>query len=325
LKSGFESRFLSALPDSSLTERWMIGVSGGRDSVLLLHLLLSHGRRDLLVCHVDHGLRPESGEDARFVAGLAAQYGLPFMAAREDVASRAKRGRKSIETAARETRYAFFARAAREHDCPRLFLAHHADDQVETFLFHLFRGASARGLSGMRPMATRAIHGLTMRVARPLLGVWREEIDACIAAHGLAFREDASNASAQHTRNRLRHEIIPFIERAFDRGIRRSVWRAAEILREEDEFLGSLASAFPARVELSVPELRAHPVALQRRILCAWLKAGGIPEPSFDDVENVRHLLDGRRAKVNLPGGNHARRRSKLLFLETLAKPGHSG
>ena len=302
----------------------MIGVSGGRDSVLLLHLLLSHGLRDLVVCHVDHGLRLESGEDARFVAGLAAQYGLSFAAIREDVASRAKRSRKSIETAARETRYAFFARAAREHDCPRLFLAHHADDQVETFLFHLFRGASARGLSGMRPMATHTVHGVTMRIARPLLGVWREEIDACIATHGLAFREDASNASAQHTRNRLRHEIIPFIERAFDRGIRRSVWRAAEILREEDEYLGEASSAFPARAELSVPELRAQPVALQRRILCAWLKAGGIPEPSFDDVENVRHLLSGRRAKVNLPGGNHARRRSKLLFLEPLAKSGHA-
>jgi tRNA(Ile)-lysidine synthase len=322
LKSGFESRFLSALPESSLTERWMIGVSGGRDSVLLLHLLLSHGCGDLVVCHVDHGLRPESGEDARFVAGLAAQYGLPFAAFREDVAARAKRCRKSIETAAREIRYAFFARAAREHDCPRIFLAHHADDQVETFLFHLFRGASARGLAGMRSVATRTIHGVEMRIARPLLGVWREEIDACIAAHGLAYREDASNASAQHTRNRLRHEIIPFIERAFDRGIRRSVWRAAEILREEDEYLGEEAAAFQARGDLSVPDLRAQPVALQRRILCAWLKAGGIPEPSFEDVENVRHLLSGRRAKVNLPGGNHARRRSKLLFLET--KPGHA-
>jgi tRNA(Ile)-lysidine synthase len=302
----------------------MIGVSGGRDSVLLLHLLLSHGRGDLVVCHVDHGLRPESGEDARFVAGLAARYGLPFAAFREDVASRARRSRKSSETAARETRYAFFARAAREHDCPRIFLAHHADDQVETFLFHLFRGASARGLCGMRPTATRTIHGIEMRIVRPLLGVWREEIDACIAMHDLAFREDASNASAQHTRNRLRHEIIPFIERAFDRGIRRSVWRAAEILREEDELLGEMASPFQARAELSVPELRAQPVALQRRIIAAWLKARGIPEPSFDDVENVRHLLDGRRAKVNLPGGNHARRRSKLLFIEGLAKPGHS-
>jgi tRNA(Ile)-lysidine synthase len=323
MKSGFESRFLSALPESSLTERWMIGVSGGRDSVLLLHLLLSHGRSDLVVCHVDHGLRPESGEDARFVAALAARYGLPFAAFREDVAARARRSRKSIETAARDARYAFFARAAREHDCPRIFLAHHADDQVETFLFHLFRGASSRGLSGMRPLSARTIHGLELRIARPLLGVWREEIDACIATHGLAFREDASNASAQHTRNRMRHEIIPFIERAFDRGIRRSVWRAAEILREEDELLGELTSPFEARAELSVPELRAQPVALQRRIIAAWLKARGIPEPSFDDIENVRHLLDGRKAKVNLPGGNHARRRAKLLFLEGLAKPGH--
>jgi len=311
-----QARLAAALPESCRTERWMIGVSGGRDSILLLDLLTAHGCRDLLVCHLDHGLREESSEDARFVAEMAAQRGLPFVTERRDVAEKAKAESKSIETAAREARHLFFAETARTHDCPRLFLAHHADDQAETFLFHLFRGASTSGLSGMRTLSRHRIAGIDLSICRPLLAVWREEIDACVAGRGLAYREDASNESGDYTRNRVRHEIIPMMEQILDRGIRRSLWRASEIFREEDELLASLAGEFPQTATLSVPELKAQPVALQRRILLAWLRRAGIPEPGFDDVESVRGLLAGRGAKVNLPGGAHARRREKKLFLE---------
>lgn len=283
--------------------------------MLLLDLLLSHGVRDLLVCHVDHALRSESAEDARFVAEIAERHQLPFAGARVEVAARARQSGKSVETAAREARHAFFARTARENDCPRLFLAHHADDQTETFLFHLFRGVAASGLAAMRPLAAQEVDGFTLQIVRPLLGMWREEIDLVIAKRGLSFREDASNAGLGPTRNRMRHEIIPFIERSLGRGVTRSVWRAAEILREEDD-LQALAAVFPLSGTLSVPGLRTRPVALQRRILHTWLKAAGVPEPGFEDVENVRSLLFERRAKVNLPGGNFARRRAKVLFLE---------
>jgi tRNA(Ile)-lysidine synthase len=284
--------------------------------VALLHQLLAAGFKDLIVCHLDHALRPDGGENARFVADLAAQYGLEAVIGRQDVAGRAKRRRQSLETAGREARYGLFAQVARNRECPRLFLAHHADDQVETFLFNLFRGSAGTGLAGMRPLSTQVIGGVSLQISRPLLGVWRAEIDTYIARHGLAFREDSSNTDLRHTRNRLRHEVIPAIEQALQREIRGPVWRAAEILRAEDEWLASLVPPGELPGDLETEELRAQPLALQRRRLHAWLKAHAVPNVGYEEVEAVRTLLDGRRAKVNLPAGWHARRRARKLFLE---------
>jgi tRNA(Ile)-lysidine synthase len=295
-------------------ERCLVGVSGGRDSVTLLHQLHAAGFRKLIVCHLDHGLRSESGAEASFVETLAAQFHFKFVLQREDVSALAKRRRKSVETAAREARYSFFAHVAREHDCPRLFLAHHADDQVETMLFNLFRGAAANGLAGMSPLTTRTIDGVVLQISRPLLGTWREEIDAYVSRHRLAFVEDPSNADRKFTRNRLRHEIIPLLEQAFGRDIRRAIWRSAEILRAEDALLGDLVGEMLP--EISVPALAIEPVAVQRRRLHTWLKSQGVPDVGFAEVEAVRTLLNSRAAKVNLPGGWHARRRAKRLFLE---------
>lgn len=295
-------------------ERCLVGVSGGRDSVALLHQLHAAGFHDLIVCHLDHGLRSESGDEARFVEKLAGQFHFKFVLKREDVSALAKQRHKSVETTAREARYSFFAQVARQHDCPRLFLAHHADDQVETLLFNLFRGAAAHGLAGMSPLTARAVDGVPLQISRPLLGTWREEIDDYVSRHRLAFVEDASNSDRKFTRNRLRHEVIPLLEQSFGREIRRAIWRSAEILRAEDELLGELIG--PPSPELSVPALAIEPVAVQRRRLHAWLKSQGVPDVGFAEVEAVRALLSGRTAKANLPGGWHARRRAKRLFLE---------
>ena len=299
---------VGAIPDGPA----LIGVSGGRDSVALLHALA--GRR-VIVCHLDHALRAESAEDARFVARLAKQHGMEAVIARENVAARAKRRRQSLETAAREARYAFFARVARERECPHVLLAHHADDQVETLLFNLLRGSGAAGLAGMSAHSTRRVGGIELHIHRPLLGVWREEIDAYIAAHALEFREDASNADPRHTRNRMRHEALPALEKAFGREVRRAMWRSAEILRAEDALLDSLVPAGIA-ADIDTAALRALPLAIQRRTLQAWLRAQGVADVGFEEIERVRALLDGPRAKVNLPGGVHARRRAKKLFIE---------
>ena len=296
-------------------ERCLIGVSGGRDSVALLHMLLGAGFKKLTVCHLDHGLRDEGREDARFVEALAERHGLKLASARVNVAALAKRKKLSLETAAREARYAFFARVARTEKCPRLFLAHHADDQAETFLFNLFRGSAAAGLAAMRPLATRTVGSVTLQIARPLLGMWREKIDAYIAAQKIAFRDDTSNTDPRHTRNRMRHEIIPAIERALGRDIRRAVWRAAEILRDENDFLASLPELRDLPETLETSALRAQPVALQRRVIHAWLRTQRVAEIGFAEVEAIRSLLAGHRAKVNLPGGLHARRRAGRIFL----------
>jgi len=297
-------------------EAALIGVSGGRDSVALLHALAALGFTDLVVCHLDHGLRAESAADAKFVRKLARELKLPCVIEREDVAARAKRGKQSLETAAREARYAFFARVAVKRGCARLFLAHHADDQVETLLFNLLRGSGAAGLGGMNAITSRTVAGVALTIHRPLLGVWREEIDAYVGAHQFDFREDASNADPRHTRNRLRHELLPAIERAFGRDVRRALWRTAEILRAESAVLDALIPATAREATLDVASLRALPLALRRRLLHAWLRGQGVPLIGFAEVEQVRSLLDGARAKVNLPAGWHARRRAGRLFLE---------
>lgn len=320
------SELTLTLPGLSRGARYLIGVSGGRDSTALLHALTADGFDSLIVCHLNHGLRGAAGAgDARFVAALAKRLGLEAVIEKTDVAQMAAKRGQSIETAARAARYEFFARVARVRRCHSLFLAHHADDQVETFLFNLFRGAGRAGLGGISPDCERLVFpttgktrhcaGVRLRLLRPMLGVWRREIDGYIAAHGLRYREDASNLSLEHTRNRIRHDLLPVVETVFGRDVCPAVWRAAEILRAEDEWLEGLALAEPAR-ELAVPELRSQPLAQQRRRILDWLRRQGVPNAGFEEVEAVRSLIHGERAKVNLPGNWHARRREKRLFLE---------
>ena len=301
----------------SRTARYLVGVSGGRDSVALLHALVEAGFRRLIVCHLNHGLRGRAAAaDARFVATLAARLGLECESEQVDVARLAKKMGQSLETAAREVRYAFFARVARRRRCRSLFLGHHAGDQVETFLFNLFRGSGRGGLGGMSPDSVRLVDGVRLRLLRPLLGVWREEMEAFLKARALRFREDASNQATDFTRNRIRHELIPALERVFGRDVRGAVWRTALILRAEEEWLSELAGT-ETGTELDAPLMRGQPVAQQRRRILAWLRRNGVPKPGFDQVESVRSLLEtGGAAKVNLPGNWHARRRAKRLFLE---------
>lgn len=291
----------------------LIGVSGGRDSVALLHALVAGGYRQLIVCHLDHGLRAESAEDARFVAELAASSCLEAVVERCDVRARARQRHESLEAAGRHARAEFCARVAAERGVRAAFLAHHADDQVETFLFNLCRGAGSAGMAAMRPV-TRFD---ALWIVRPLLGVWREEIDAYVAHHHIAFREDVSNADIAFTRNRLRHEAIPALSAALGRDVRRAIGRAAEILRDEDEFLSSMPETHAAAGELGVKPLRDQPVAVQRRVIHGWLTASGVRAIGFEEVEAVRSMLTERGAKVNLPGGLHARRRAGRLFIQT--------
>ncbi len=313
----FCEKAAAALVKCDASEQWLIGVSGGRDSVALLHFLASSGFRDLIVCHLDHRLRgAASAADARFVARLAERLGLRAIVEKCDVAALAAESRQSLETAGRAARNAFFFRTARVEKCAGIFLAHHADDQVETFLFNLFRGAGAGGLGGMRVESARTEGASELRVIRPLLAVWRAEVDEYIAAHRLKFREDATNFDGENSRSRMRQKIIPMIEQALGRGVRKAVWQAAEILRAQQEFIQA-GTAVTER-ELSVPELRALPEAPQSALIHRWLKENGVPNLTFALVQSVRALLptDAKIAKVNLPGGRHVRRRAKRLFVE---------
>ena len=317
-------RFLQALRAYPPGARYLVGVSGGRDSVTLLHALLAAGYRRLTVCHLDHGLRGRaSREDARFVGRLAARHGLALETGRVDVGTLARDEELSMEAAGREARHRFFAEVAGRRRCRTIFLAHHADDQAETFLFNLLRGAGAAGLAGMAVESERAVGwgSRTLRTVRPLLGVWRAEIDDYAAAHRLRWREDPTNADPIHaTRNCLRAETLPLLSQAMGRDVRPALWRAADLLRAEDAWLAALVAAegeLPA--ELPVKTLAAQPLAHQRRTIRAWLAARGVAGVGYEEVERVRGLLDvasGGPAKVNLPGDHHARRRAGRLFVE---------
>lgn len=294
-------------------DRYLVGVSGGRDSVALLHALVRREYRRLIVCHLEHGLRGRSGRaDAAFVARLAKENGLQYEAASAKVRELAKQGKHSVETAARAARYDFFSEVARRRRCPRIFLGHHADDLVETFLMNLFRGAGGEGLRSMQAVSRQG----NLTIIRPMLSVWRDEIDRYVASHDLKFREDPTNRSLQQTRNRFRHRIIPLLEKEFGREIRKSVWRAATIAAGEEELLASMMPAISP--ELSVADLHKQPTALQRRIIRAWLRTHHVSNIDFQLIERVRGLVDpaGATAKTNLPGDRHVRRRAKKIFLE---------
>ena len=300
--------------------RYLIGVSGGRDSVALLHWLVECGYNKLIVCHLNHRLRGRSSRvDAIFVRKLAAKYDVDLALGAIDVRALAVRTKQSIETAARDARYKFFAQVAKRRRCHTIFIGHHADDLVETFLINLFRGAGPGGLSAMRGVSVRKIDNVKLQIVRPLLGVSREQIDDYVREQGLKFREDASNKNLAPLRNRIRHRIIPEIEKQLGRNVRGTIWRAATIASEEENFFETLLPDKLSKLTaLAVKPLRAMPVAVQRRMLHEWLRARDVPDLSFDLVERVRALLDlsNCAAKTNLPQDRHVRRRAGQIFIE---------
>jgi tRNA(Ile)-lysidine synthase len=307
-----------ALRNLSPRQRYLIGVSGGRDSVALLHWLVDLGYRKLIVCHLDHQLRGRSSQaDADFVEKLATKYDLDLATGAADVRALAKRNKMSIETAAREARYEFFAKIANQRRCYTIFLGHHADDLVETFLFNLFRGAGLAGLGAMREISQRRIGDVDLTIVRPFLGVWRDEIDRYVRKHRLKFREDASNKNLAPLRNRLRRRIIPYLEKTLDRKIRTSIWRAATIAAEEEAWIDMMAKGPDSQgVYLSVENLSRLSTALQRRVIMTWLREQEIADISFEVIERVRSLLDPKIAKINLPKDRHVRRRAGKIFVE---------
>jgi tRNA(Ile)-lysidine synthase len=302
------------------TRRYLIGVSGGRDSVALLDGLTTLGYRRLIVCHLDHQLRGRASKaDAKFVCDLAANMNLECEGGRVDIAALARRTKQSLETAGRNARYDFFGGIARRRRCRTIFLGHHAGDLVETFLFNLFRGAGSTGLSGMRQVASRNVDGVQLTIVRPLLNTARSEINAYLKSHRLKFRDDETNESLLPLRNRIRRRIIPYIEKQLGRKISKALCRAAMISADEAEWMESFVD-FRATVSgvLAVSDLRRQPRALQRRTIHRWLQSRKVEDLDFDTIERVRALLDPdpREAKTNLPRDRHARRRAGKLFVE---------
>ncbi|MFO1482239.1 MAG: tRNA lysidine(34) synthetase TilS [Verrucomicrobiaceae bacterium] len=306
------------------SEPALLAISGGRDSVALLHLLLEAGFTKLILCHLNHGLRgKESDGDAAFVERLAKKHGLKCEMETQPVATMAKKQRLSLEAAAREARHAFLLRMAEKHDAWIVFLAHHAEDQAETILANLCRGSGLGGLAGMR-LVQRLDSGL--HLVRPLLHVRRSEIDAYLKSKRLRFCEDSSNTSPKHRRNRLRHEALPLLNDIYARDVASLITRFGSLAERDDDCLQSEAMAYLSAegrlnddrsLPITKELLSLHPAVLSR-VFALWLREvcelHGIDS---DIIEGAMDMLAaGGPAKMNLPDDRHLRRKAKRIWVD---------
>ncbi len=302
--------------------RYLAAVSGGHDSMALLHFLHGAGYRNLVVCQIDHGLRGEASTgDADFVREKAEVYGYPVELHAVDVAAFSQTEKLSLETAARELRYRAFAEVAEKHDCRRLFLAHHADDRVETVLINLFRGTGAKGLAGIEPETSRVVAGVALEMIRPFLSITRGEITRYVERKGIAYREDESNASDFALRNRVRNRLMPLLGEIFGRDVRPAVLRAADLAALEEAWASEATGPLPRKGEsggLDVAALREMPEGQRQRVLLIWLRASGVPDCGHDEVARAQTVVmaEARPARASLPGDHQVRRREGILFIE---------
>ncbi len=321
----------AALNAGSLLEgvcRLGVAVSGGADSVAMLHLLTPVCRRQritLVALHLNHGLRGVASDgDAAFVRTLCARLGIVSVVGRVrglDGKRPKRRGAcQSLEMAARAARQAFFRRVAQRHRLDAVAVAHHRDDVAETVLLRLMRGAGAAGLSGMRPRAM--VDGLL--VIRPLLGIAREALRAWMRLHNEVWRDDASNTDISIPRNRVRTSVLPFLEETFGSGVVGGLAQSADLLREDDAALDALAAdaqtATCAGTGLIADRLMPLPAALRRRVVYRWmLDRGGAAAATFETVRRVlEKLAEGsRRWRLAAGGGIRIGYREGVLSTDT--------
>lgn len=227
--------------------RVAVALSGGPDSVALLHILRELAAQGELVlagaAHFNHRLRGDASDaDEAFCRELTASLGVAFVAAAGDVREQARAEKRSVEDAARRMRYAFLAEAAAQLDAEAVAVGHSREDQAETFLLRLLRGSGTRGLGGIRPKA-----GLFIR---PLIDISRASLRQFAAEQGLTFREDETNADVSVPRNRVRHELLPYLEREFSPGIVEVLAREAALARDDDDRLEAEAIVLAASLVL---------------------------------------------------------------------------
>lgn len=299
----------------------VVGVSGGPDSVALLDLLYrlrEELKLSLHVAHFNHRLRVEAAAEEEFVRQLASTYGLPVTVEAADVAAYAKERHLSVEVAARELRYSFFARVLSQVGGTKVALGHQANDQAETVLLNLLRGTGLAGLKGIPPVRGPFV--------RPLLEVPREAIEGYCTFRGLRPCRDASNVLLIYQRNKIRHELLPLLQRGFNPEIVGALCRLAEVVREEEEFLAGearriydrLREVEAAGISLARDSLAALPRAMARRVVRLAYRevAGSAYNLDFHHTEEVLALTERPTGKeVRLPRGVRAVRVYGKLLL----------
>jgi len=302
--------------------RVLVAVSAGPDSVVLLHMLLEAAPAmdlELAVAHLNHCLRgSQSDADEDFVRRLAADAGLKFYCRKQNVAGLKKISGLSLEAAGRQARYAFLEEVAEKNGFDRIALGHQADDNAEQLLLHLLRGSGPAGLAGIPPVRGRLI--------RPLIDLTRSEIMTWAEFHGLEYRRDASNDDLRFTRNRVRHRLLPMLEKEFNPNARAVLHRTARLLRQEQQWLGALDARWaekvavarrPGAIDIEAAALNCMPPAQARRVLrhLAGELMGYLRGFTSVHIEALLALCapDKEGRQLHLPLGIRARRDGPLL------------
>lgn len=305
----------------------LVGVSGGADSVALLHLLNRIKKEmglSLYAGHINHMFRGEESEgDARLVEKLAREWGIPLVCERFNVPEYLNKNGLSAQEGAREVRYRFFKDTAARLGCSSIALGHHADDQAETVLLNLIRGSGMSGLSGIPPVR----EGVYIR---PLIGARREQIETYCRFFGVPYRMDSSNLKTVYFRNRIRLELIPLLEKEYNPAVVESLNRLAGIIRDEDACLDEIArkayeesvsSREAEKIKISLERMDGYPAAIKRRIIRIAFRelAGRGRTPAFEHVERAVELAFGpsHQAKMDLPGGVSLAKRYRFLEMIT--------
>lgn len=292
----------------------VLGLSGGRDSVALLHLLVQQGC-SVHALHVHHGIRAaEADADAAFCARLCHELDVPFELQRVDVPALATEQGVSLETAGRHARRWLLAAAARRCKGGVVALAHHADDQAETVLFRLARGAA--GLRGMQPVHEAS--GITW--VRPMLSWRRAEITAWLQQMGQPWRDDSTNAVADVARNALRLEALPALNKALGRDVTPILGRSARLHAETIDALEAALAALPSKDpqgRLYLPFVWQQPLALRKAIVRRYLQEDSVADISEEMVLAIVDILPAESSvsRVNLPGDRQAIRRERRLVI----------
>ena len=297
----------------------VVGVSGGPDSVALLHMLLQMREStgfQVHAAHLHHGLRAEADQDQDLVEAICQEWQVPLSARRVDVAHMARKEKMSVEEAGRTARYRFLEDLRQELGGQKIATAHHRGDQAETVLLHLIQGTGALGLQGILPLRDRII--------RPLLDLTKTEITDYLNFYGLPYRIDSSNFDNNYLRNRIRWELLPLLEEKFNPGMVDVLCRLAAVMKEEnhywDEQLRKVMAEIVkegenaplvARVEI----IRQMPLSMQRRLMHRILRQVGCERVTWDDVDRVIDLMsrEGSDRRVPVSGGKWVRKSYDVL------------
>ena len=298
----------------------LVALSGGSDSVALTNLLLDLSKNGnftvVALAHLNHRLRSSADRDEAFCRQFAGRLGLRIVVEAGDVLSVAQTGGFSVEDAARRVRYDFLDRTAGDIGADRIAVGHTQDDQAETFLLKLMRGAGPTGLAGVYPRRGR--------VVRPLLDVTRADLRQYLLSKGEAWVEDETNEDLDNPRNRIRHRILPELDRAAGGPTRAAIARAAALIRDDGQWLDEVADErfrllfvkSEAGLELEVSRLVEAPSPILRRmVLGAMRKASPEREIGLEHVEAVMALLGGLQGAVDVPGSRVELRGGKLTFI----------